>query len=111
MLRVFCLAALLIVASSVSAWTWAMPASVPAQQTSSAAHHCHETSAPAAPIKHHAGSCPCCDHGCSCLYSGAAPLPQFLAIRHPAPEATVPAFLSGVLPTPLLAQPLRPPIV
>jgi hypothetical protein len=114
LIRVLCLALMLVLANSFSAW--AMPPVSGAGENGAAnasAHHCGEPAdshtTPAHPHEHGGASCPCCSAGCFCLQAGAAPLPQFVIIRG-APDASIPVHTGNAPPTPPVAEHLRPPI-
>jgi hypothetical protein len=109
-LRALALSLVLVLANSLTAWAITQPQLAGAPRAS-AQHHCHEASPrSSAATEHNAASCPCCGHGCFCLYAGAAPLPRFFVVRHLTPAVTLPLF-DGIIPSnPLLAEHLRPPI-
>jgi len=108
--RAICLALLLIVANSTSAWAMQLRAPQPVQS----AHHCHDMATPdtAPPRGHDHGtpSCPCCDHDCACLFSGAATLPALLVLPASIAQARAPTLRRVTPPTVPIAEQLRPPI-
>jgi len=107
MLRVLFLAFALIVANGFLPWAGSAHAQTHSAHGSS--EHCHEKAT--TPAAHdHGSSSACCQHGCLCLHGSAAPLPQFLAIRAPAPHAQIASRGRSASPEPPVAEHLRPPI-
>jgi len=107
--RVICLALLLVLANSTSAWAMQLRAAPAAQGT----QHCHDmTSHENAPARghDHGAPCPCCDHGCACLFSGAATLPVLLVLPASIAQAGAPTLRRASPPTVPIAEQLRPPI-
>jgi len=106
-LRVVWLALALILANTLAPWSVAF-AGAHASHVATTAHHCHDAAGAKPPI--HGNACPCCDGGCQCLHTAAAPLPAFLTLRPPAPASTRAARDWLVPPAPPFAEHLRPPI-
>jgi hypothetical protein len=104
---VICLALLLILANSTSAWAMQLRAAPPAQST----HHCHDMTTPdTVPTRDHGAPCPCCDHGCACLFSGVATLPMLLVLPATIAQLRVPPLPRSTPPAVPVAEQLRPPI-
>lgn len=108
-MRVICLALLLIVANSTSAWAMQLRAAPASQGT----QHCHDmTSHEKAPASghDHGAPCPCCDSGCVCLFSGAATVPMPLVLAASIAQAGAPPLRRATPPTVPITEQLRPPI-
>lgn len=103
--RVVFVAVTMLLANTLAPWSMAL-ASTPAAHAT--AHHCHDAASAKKPAQ--GSSCPCCDHGCQCLHTTAAPLPEFLVVPPLAPATAVANRDGAAAPTPPLAEQLRPPI-